>query len=92
MSWTLDKVHSNVSFSVRHMMVSKVKGRFGEFDATIDIDEADDVGEAILDSSKGADLIVAGAYGHSRLREFVFGGVTRSLFQAVDGPSLLAAH
>ncbi|MGE3795765.1 MAG: YceI family protein [Dehalococcoidia bacterium] len=40
MSWTLDKVHSNVGFSVRHMMVSKVKGRFGEFDATIEIDEA----------------------------------------------------
>lgn len=58
----------------------------------IEIDDAGDVGEAILDSSKGADLIVAGAYGHSRLREFVFGGVTRSLFQAVDGPSLLAAH
>ena len=41
MSWTLDKVHSNVGFSVRHMMVSKVKWRFGEFDATIDIDEAE---------------------------------------------------
>ena len=41
MSWTLDKVHSNVGFSVRHMMVSKVKGRFGEIDATIDIDEAE---------------------------------------------------
>ncbi len=41
MSWTLDKVHSNVGFSVRHMMVSKVKGRFGEFDATIAIDEAE---------------------------------------------------
>lgn len=27
----------------------------------------------------GADLIVAGAYGHSRLREWAFGGVTRSL-------------
>lgn len=59
---------------------------------TIDLNDADNVGEAILDSSKGADMIVAGAYGHSRLREFVFGGVTRSLFQAVDGPSLLAAH
>lgn len=28
---------------------------------------------------EGADLIVAGAYGHSRLREWVFGGVTRDL-------------
>lgn len=27
----------------------------------------------------GADLVVAGAYGHSRLREWAFGGVTRSL-------------
>ena len=31
-----------------------------------------------LDNS-GADLIVSGAYGHSRLREWAFGGVTRSL-------------
>ncbi len=39
MPWVLDKVHSNIGFSVRHMMVSKVKGRFGDFDATIHIDE-----------------------------------------------------
>lgn len=29
----------------------------------------------------GADLIVSGAYGHSRIREWAFGGVTRSLLQ-----------
>jgi nucleotide-binding universal stress UspA family protein len=29
----------------------------------------------------GADLIVSGAYGHSRLREWAFGGVTRSLLR-----------
>lgn len=39
MGWMLDKVHTNVGFSVRHMMVSKVTGRFGEFDAAIAIDE-----------------------------------------------------
>lgn len=39
MGWTLDQAHTNVGFSVRHMMVSKVKGRFGDFDATIEIDE-----------------------------------------------------
>ena len=27
-TWTLDPVHSDVSFSVRHLMVSKVRGRF----------------------------------------------------------------
>ena len=34
-TWTIDPVHSDVSFSVRHMMVSKVKGRFGAFSGTI---------------------------------------------------------
>jgi polyisoprenoid-binding protein YceI len=34
-TWTIDAVHSDVSFSVRHMMVSKVKGRFGSFSGTI---------------------------------------------------------
>jgi polyisoprenoid-binding protein YceI len=34
-TWTIDPNHSDVSFSVRHMMVSKVKGRFGAFSGTI---------------------------------------------------------
>jgi polyisoprenoid-binding protein YceI len=34
-TWHIDPVHSEVSFSVRHMMVSKVRGRFATFDATI---------------------------------------------------------
>lgn len=34
---------------------------------------------ALFHSWYEADLIVAGAYGHTRLREFVFGGVTRTL-------------
>jgi polyisoprenoid-binding protein YceI len=34
-TWAIDPVHSDVSFSVRHMMVSKVKGRFGTFSGTI---------------------------------------------------------
>ncbi len=29
--WSIDPVHSEVGFSVRHMMVSKVRGRFTEF-------------------------------------------------------------
>jgi polyisoprenoid-binding protein YceI len=30
-TWNIDPVHSEVGFSVRHMMVSKVRGRFTEF-------------------------------------------------------------
>jgi polyisoprenoid-binding protein YceI len=34
-NWTVDPVHSEVSFVVRHMMVSKVRGRFDTFTATV---------------------------------------------------------
>src|SRR3954452_6077362 len=34
-TWQIDPAHSDVSFSVRHMMVSKVKGRFGAFSGTV---------------------------------------------------------
>ena len=30
-TWTIDPIHSEVGFSVRHMMVSKVRGRFTNF-------------------------------------------------------------
>ncbi|SIQ17184.1 Nucleotide-binding universal stress protein, UspA family [Rhizobium sp. RU35A] len=38
----------------------------------------------------GADLIVMGAYGHSRLRERVFGGVTQSMLESAPVPVLIA--
>lgn len=38
----------------------------------------------------GADLIVMGAYGHTRMRELVFGGVTRSMLEDTDLPIFIA--
>jgi nucleotide-binding universal stress UspA family protein len=43
-----------------------------------------------LAGSAGAGLIVAGAYGHSRYREWVLGGVTRELLERTPVPLLLA--
>ena len=34
-TWTIDPIHSEVGFSVRHMMVSKVRGRFTAFSGEI---------------------------------------------------------
>lgn len=47
---------------------------------------------ALLDDAiaLGADLIVLGAYGHSRAREFLFGGVTREVLAASSIPMLMA--
>jgi polyisoprenoid-binding protein YceI len=39
MSWQIDKVHSEVQFKVRHMMVSWGRGSFEKFDGVINIDE-----------------------------------------------------
>lgn len=38
-TWTIDPSHSEVGFSVRHLMVSKVKGNFETFEGTITIAE-----------------------------------------------------
>lgn len=45
--WNVDVSHSNIGFSVRHMMVAKVRGRFDEFEGTIDGDANDLIGANI---------------------------------------------
>ena len=51
-----------------------------------------DVQGAILAHAhdSGADFIVMGAYGHSRLREFILGGVTRSILKSMPVPVLMS--
>ena len=49
-------------------------------------------GEALLQraSDGGTDLLVMGAYGHSRMREFVFGGATRHVLRHAKIPVLMS--
>ncbi|HUE45707.1 MAG TPA: universal stress protein [Aestuariivirgaceae bacterium] len=49
-------------------------------------------GEALLShaSDLGADLLVMGAYGHSRTREYVFGGATRTILGSMTIPVLMS--
>ncbi len=49
-------------------------------------------GEALLSHAAdiGADMLVMGAYGHSRLREFVFGGATRTILASMTIPVLMS--
>ncbi|HTT69091.1 MAG TPA: YceI family protein [Gemmatimonadales bacterium] len=39
--WAFDPAHSSVNFTVRHMVVSKVRGRFAKWDGTLTMDEND---------------------------------------------------
>jgi polyisoprenoid-binding protein YceI len=52
-SWTIDPVHSEVGFSVRHMMVSKVRGRFTTFSGRLV------TGDSPLNSSVTAEIDLA---------------------------------
>ena len=51
-----------------------------------------DVADALLShaADSSADFMVMGGYGHSRLREFVLGGVTHSMFRSLTIPALLS--
>jgi polyisoprenoid-binding protein YceI len=40
-TWVIDTDHSNVGFKVRHMMISNVKGDFGTFKGSVDINDTD---------------------------------------------------
>jgi polyisoprenoid-binding protein YceI len=52
-TWRIDPVHSEVAFTVRHLMISKVRGRFGDFAGTIVI------GDEPLDAQVDARVVLA---------------------------------
>jgi len=40
-NWNIDAAHSGINFSIRHMVVSKVRGRFAKYSGTVDLDDGD---------------------------------------------------
>lgn len=64
--------------------------------AKVTVDRLPSSGQKVTDvlkrhaSDMSAELIVMGAYGHSRLREKIFGGVTKSILEDVSIPVLMA--
>jgi polyisoprenoid-binding protein YceI len=40
-TWSFDNSHSSIGFSVRHLMISKVRGHFNQWGGTFDYDEKD---------------------------------------------------
>lgn len=75
--------------------VAEVVAWLGRHDVDADgttplpLDDAADQIDSIA-RAEGADLIVAGAYGHSRFREWILGGVTRDRILRSPIPSLMA--
>jgi nucleotide-binding universal stress UspA family protein len=92
----LDGAEQAVLIGARHLPQLDLKAYFARHGVNAefrDFTVRNDYGAAILDAAHTmqADLIVMGAWGHSRIAELVLGGATRHLFQFSDLP-LFVAH
>ncbi|WP_019413581.1 YceI family protein [Paenisporosarcina sp. TG20] len=54
--WNIDASHSSIGFQVKHMMVSKVRGNFGDFGAEVEANETDLTGANIAFNIKVASI------------------------------------
>lgn len=82
--------------SSRSFDPGRLKAYYGARGVAAEIEVLSGAGEAaplLLKATKsaGAAILVAGAFGHPRLQEFIFGGATRTLLNS-DEPSLFLSH
>ena len=72
MAWQIDPAHSTVGFSVRHMVVSTVHGRFKVFDGTIEIDDANPANSSIEAHAETASIDTSDENRNNHLRSADF--------------------
>jgi polyisoprenoid-binding protein YceI len=80
-SWIIDKVHSHVGFSVKHMMVSTVRGQFKEYAGTVDLDAKDFARSTFEGSVEVASIDTGNADRDNHLR-------TNDFFDAPNHPKI----
>lgn len=85
-------IRPNSRDAISALEIQQYLRRQGVEAETCDFDEGPEgAGMTLLEvaQARQADLIVIGAYGHSRLREVILGGVTRTLFTRSSLPLLM---
>lgn len=92
----LDGTEQQLLIGARHMPQLDLEAYFARHGVNAEFREfavRSDYGAAILDAARimQADMIVMGAWGHSRIAELVLGGATRHVFQHSELP-LFVAH
>jgi polyisoprenoid-binding protein YceI len=70
--WQLDKSHSGINFSVRHMMIASVRGSFNAFEASVSADPANlaSAEATITIDASSVDTKDAGRDGHLKSPDF----------------------
>jgi polyisoprenoid-binding protein YceI len=79
-TWKLDPTHSEVTFSVRHLAISKVRGSFETFDATLE------TGETLADAKVTATVDVASVNTNQKDRDAHL--ATSDFFLASEHPQM----
>lgn len=89
----LATVHPGTGDAVAALEIQQYLARHGVQAETLDLEAPDSsTGQTLLDAATAhqCDMLVLGAYGHSRLRELILGGVTRTLVRESRLPLLLS--
>lgn len=75
MSWQLDSSHTQIHFSVKHMMISTVRGQFNSFTAEAEIDPSDFSKSSVVATAEVASISTGEAQrdGHLRSADFFDG-------------------
>lgn len=79
--YVLDTAHSNIGFSVRHAMVTKVHGRFDEFESSIDFDAENPANSVAVATIKADSINTENAERDNHLR-------TKDFFGAKENPDI----
>jgi polyisoprenoid-binding protein YceI len=58
--WNIDAAHTSINFSIRHMVVSKVRGRFAKFSGAVSLDD-NDLTKSVVEATIEASSIDTGA-------------------------------
>jgi polyisoprenoid-binding protein YceI len=76
-NWSVDPAHSGINFSVRHMVVSKVRGRFGKYNVTLELDDQDLTKSAVTATIDAASIDTGSTARDEHLRSADFFDVQR---------------
>jgi polyisoprenoid-binding protein YceI len=76
-TWSVDPIHSTVGFSVKHLGIATVRGKFEDFSGTLEIGEGDETARA-YGTVKGVSINTGDAGRDEHLRSADFFGVEQN--------------
>jgi polyisoprenoid-binding protein YceI len=76
-TYQIDPAHSTIEFSIRHLMIAKVRGRFTEVDGTVELDETDLTRSTVKAEIKATSITTANDQRDTHLRSPDFFDVER---------------